>query len=591
MASTDPEKDMVETSTPSSQSHHSLAETASVTFRDYHLVYPEEVISREVSHVPVRPQLSRKTTSIGTTGTTDPDYEVIWDGDDDKTNPKNWPLWYRGVTLGFVSFATWVVVLYSTSYTSGMPGMMKTFHVSSEPIVTLGITTYLIGLAIGAVVLAPLSEIYGRRPVYLGSMLIFMLLVIPCAMATSLEEILVVRFFGALAGSAMIANAPGTVTDIVDDEHRALAFSIWSIGPLNGPVFGPLIGGFAYEYLGWRWTNWLVVIFGGAAWVMVCLVKETYAPAILQQKAKQKRKEMVDPRWWSPYDNKLKLWDLLKVNLSRPFVLIVTEPICMFWDLYVAVIYGILYLCFVAYPIVFSQIRGWSPGLSGLAFVGIGIGTFIAIAMEPLLRRMINSHKIDPETGKVPPEAAVSVICIAAVCAPVGQLWFSWTCVPVTIHWVWPILAGIPFGWGNTACFIYASNYLAGSYGIYAASALAGNTVIRSVIGGTLPLAGPAMYSTLDPNWAGTVLGLLEVLLIPIPFVFYKYGQRIRMTSTLIQSMQRDKARFDGKRAKQALKAERKKWEEGGDKGRVGEGDEVEETVEKVLPVGERNAR
>ena len=172
----------------------------------------------------------------------------------------------------------------------------------------------------------------------------------------------------------------------------------------------------------------------------------------------------------------------------------------------------IRYLCFVAYPIVFTGIRGWSAGITGLAFTGmavgelflepvspnpcrvlfsrysrgtatfeanfatqklssyrkadaeISIGCFLVIGAEPLLRRMINSHKKDPETGKVPPEAMVSVVCIAAVLAPVGELWFAWTCVP-PMHWIWPILAGIPFGAGNTAVFIYASNYLAHSYG------------------------------------------------------------------------------------------------------------------------------
>lgn len=131
------------------------------------------------------------------------------------------------------------VVLYSTSYTTGLPDMMRDFHISSEPLVTLGITTYLLGLAVGSVILAPVSEIYGRRPVYMCSMLFFMLLIIPCGLATSLAEVLVVRFFGAVAGSAMIANAPGSVSDIVNDEYRALAFSIWSIGPLNGSVSPP----------------------------------------------------------------------------------------------------------------------------------------------------------------------------------------------------------------------------------------------------------------------------------------------------------------------------------------------------------------
>lgn len=162
---------------------------------------------------------------------------------------------------------------------------------------------------------------------------------------------------------------------------------------------------------------------------------------------------------------------------------------------------------------------------------------------------MINSHNIDPATGRVPPEAMVSVICIAAVLAPIGELWFAWTCTP-PVHWIWPILAGIPFGAGNTAVFIYASNYLAHSYGIYAASALAGNSIVRSILGGSLPLAGPAMYAKLNPHWAGTLLGLLQVAIIPIPVVFYKYGHKIRKKSVLIQKMQQDKERLDGRRAK-----------------------------------------
>lgn len=77
-----------------------------------------------------------------------------------------------------------------------MPGMMEEFNIDSEPIATLGVTTYLIGLASGSLFLAPLSEIYGRRPVYLGCYLLFMILVIPCAIAKSLTTIIVVRFFG-----------------------------------------------------------------------------------------------------------------------------------------------------------------------------------------------------------------------------------------------------------------------------------------------------------------------------------------------------------------------------------------------------------
>jgi MFS family permease len=100
------------------------------------------------------------------------------------------------MVLGFVSFATWTTVLYSTSYTSSMPGMMKEFNEPSETIATLGVTTYMIGLAVGSLILAPISEIWGRRPVYFGSLLFYCLMTLPCSLATGLAEVQVVRFFG-----------------------------------------------------------------------------------------------------------------------------------------------------------------------------------------------------------------------------------------------------------------------------------------------------------------------------------------------------------------------------------------------------------
>jgi multidrug resistance protein len=568
-------------SSPSHQSNHSDPLSPLE-----HALTPDLRIESEQMH---QAHLTQTATSIGTTGSRIPSFEVDF-SENDPENPRNWPLWYRGLIIGIMSFSTLTVVLYSTSYTACISGMMEEFNEPNESIVTLGVTTYLFGLACGSLILAPFSEIFGRRPIYAGAMGVFMILILPCAVAQSLYSIIIVRFFGAMAGAAMISNAPGTVSDISSDNYRALAFSVWAIGPMNGPVVGPVVGGFVFEYLGWRWTNWVVMIIAVFAWIAASSIKETYAPAILKKRAARMRKEMDDERYWSRYDDKLSPIGILKVSLSRPFVLTFTEPILWFWDFYVSVIYGILYLCFVAYPIIFTEDRGWSPGLSGLAFMGIGVGTMIAIALEPLFRRWINGHAPDPETGKVPPEASVGVICIAAVAAPVGQLIFAWTSTPIRIHWIWSILAGIPFGFGNTCIFIYASNYIAGSYGIYAASALAGNSVTRSIFGGTLPLAGPAMYKAMNPRWAGMFLGLLEVVLIPIPFIFYKWGDRIRRRSPLIRRMRADQERND-KRVARAVRREMRAKERDAEKQDAEKGDtemgDIPIVVDEPVPIKE----
>ncbi|KAJ5363113.1 hypothetical protein N7541_003957 [Penicillium brevicompactum] len=451
--------------------------------------------------------------------TRDPRYEVTWDPADFE-NPRTWSVWYRGFIVAAMSFSTTI-------------GIRNEFNISSKLVVLLGLTTNLFGLAIGSVILSSLSEIYGRRPIYLLSVLLFGILILPVALAKNIEAILISRFFNGFFGGTMIASAPGSVTDVTDDQYRALALSCWSLGTMNGPVLGPIIGGFVFQYLGWRWINWLVLICSGVSFFLMFLVKETYAPALLRRKTKQRQKVTGDCRWWCRFDHEETGLQVLKSNLIRPMRMLVSEPICLFWNLYVGVVYAVLFLCFVAYPIVFEEHRGWTSGLAGLSYCGIGTGTAISVVLEPLIRRIINMHPHDQTTGRPTPEAAVIAVCIGSILIPIGEFWFSWTANP-SVHWILPILAGIPFGLGNGLVFIYATNYMAGSYTVYAASALAGNSIVRYGLAGVLPLAGDKLYSTLGANWAGTMLGLIEVVLIPIPFIFYKFGHHIRLRSPMI---------------------------------------------------------
>lgn len=141
-----------------------------------------------------RTQSRTSRTSVGTASFQLPDFEVDF-VQNDPENPKDWPLWKRSLTIAVMSFSTWVVVLYSSSYTAGIAGMMEELDVTSKPVATLGVTSYLLGLALGSLVLAPMSEIYGRRLVYMISYALFGILVLPSALATTLQEIIVARFF------------------------------------------------------------------------------------------------------------------------------------------------------------------------------------------------------------------------------------------------------------------------------------------------------------------------------------------------------------------------------------------------------------
>ncbi len=280
-----------------------------------------------------------------------------------------------------------------------------------------------------------------------------------------------------------------------------------------------------------------MLILAAISFFMLLCIKETYTPTLLRKRTKQKRKQTNDDRYWCRYDLGLGIAPFLK-NMSRPFVLTLTEPILMFWDVYEGLIYGTLYLYFIAYPLVYRDVRGWSIAISGLAFIGMGVGSIVSICLEPLFRRLVNLHRKDPDTGRPYPEASVSVICIASFLSPIGQLWFAWSCLP-PVHWIWSILSGIPFGMSFTLLYIYPTGYIAGSYGIFSASALSGTTFIRSTMAGTLPLVGPALYARLGVPWGCTLLALIELPCIPIAFEFYRWGDKLRKRSKLIQEMEK----------------------------------------------------
>lgn len=170
----------------------------------------------------------------------------------------------------------------------------------------------------------------------------------------------------------------------------------------------------------------------------------------------------------------------------------------------------------------------------------------MVIAAEPFIRRLIARYPKDPATGKPPPESSIVVVCVAGLLIPAGQFWFAWTAAPPR-HWVLPILAGIPYGMGATANFIYALNYLAYSYGIYAASIMAGNTVWRCVLGGALPLAGAKMFEDMGPGPAGSVLGGILGVMAPVPFLFWKFGPKIRGKSKVIKEAREEERRLRGR--------------------------------------------
>lgn len=240
------------------------------------------------------------------------------------------------------------------------------------------------------------------------------------------------------------------------------------------------MGGFLGEAGGWRWLLGLMAIFTGVLWILITfLVPETYAPYILRRRA-----EMLSKRTGRVYISLLdagqppkSISSQLKVALTRPWIFLFKEPIVLLTSIYISLIYGTLYMCFAAFPIVFQVGRGWSPGVGGLAFIGTAVGVSLA-TLASIFDHKRYARLSAARRGPLDPEDRLPVAMVASIFIPVGLFWFAWTTYP-SIHWAVPIVGSGFFGFGFVLVFISLLNYLIDSCGLLPLHTLMTLTVNR----------------------------------------------------------------------------------------------------------------
>ncbi|KAE8384529.1 major facilitator superfamily domain-containing protein [Aspergillus alliaceus] len=464
---------------------------------------------------------------------------VDWEGKDDPENPQNYSNLRKWViTLTMSSMTVWITFASSVFSTATLV-TAKEFNVSAE-VMVLGTSLVVFGFALGPLCWAPLSELYGRRIPLFSGYLIFAIFQIPVAVAQNLKTILVCRFLMGVFGCSPLAIVGGALADIWYPVDRAVAVALFSSATFMGPVLGPIVwklifftgGFFADLYLGWRWTAWITLI-ASAFFGLIALfvVPETYGPVLLQKRAARLRVETNNSSLHSFLDiHKSTMSDIVTKYLFRPFQMLVQEPILVAMTIYLALIYGILYLFFEAYPFSFGKIRSWThTGVAALPFIAITIGVLLGACLIIYTRKTRFARKL-AKNGKVVPEECLVPMMIASVLLPIGLFWFGWTSSP-SISWVPQVIVGVPIGLGILVIFMQGLNYLIDVYMMFANSAIAANTLVRSTLGGAFPLFATKMYQNLGVPWASSVLGFITVGMIPIPILFFIYGPRIRAMS------------------------------------------------------------
>ncbi|KAL1959168.1 hypothetical protein VTO42DRAFT_2673 [Malbranchea cinnamomea] len=456
----------------------------------------------------------------------------------DPDDPRNWSLIKKAWIVLLSIFLTLNSTL-SSSMPSGSISFISThFNVTDENQLVLPISVFLIGYIVGPLFLAPLSEVYGRRILLLGTFFLYILFTLGTALVNNFPGLLVLRLLAGTAASAPLAIVGAVYADIFESPvDRGRMMAIFGTGTTFGPACSPMISGFLGK-VSWRWPFWFSVIFAGATLVPLWFWPETFAPILLARRAAKMRKELNRDDIIAEDDPaNINLKEVFSVTLTRPVTMLFTEPIVGVVSLYLAYVYGILYLFFQGYPLIFKEVYGMGPGIEGLAYLPIGLGSVFSSITVILWDGHVRKKEAKEPDFKISSE--YHRLTLAAIGGPLmvaSLFWLGWT-ARKSIHWISPILAGLPFGMGCTIIFMSLISYLVDAYGIFSASALASGTWTRSVWGALLPMAGKPMYHSLGIAWANSLLGFIALGMVAIPFVFAKYGPSIRAKSPYCQKI------------------------------------------------------
>ncbi|TKA68218.1 hypothetical protein B0A55_09055 [Friedmanniomyces simplex] len=460
------------------------------------------------------------------------DYIVLSFADGDKENPFNWKLWYKRCITTMLNLMTLFIGLATTAYSSGVDSMCAEFGVSTE-LGQLGLFTFNIACALAPMILAPFCEMVGRKVVYAGAYLCFTLLFIGLALGKNITTIIILRLLLGLFGCVGTILVGGTFDDIYLPRDRGRPMAMFSFVAIFGTVAAPIYAGFIDQRIGWRWIEGIQGLSNIPLLIAILLFfPETRGGVALHKRAKALRQATGDERYVAADDiNTPSVKEMLKASSVKAIHMLATEPVVFAFGLWIAFCWAVVFLFLSVIPITFSEKRGWAEGVSGLPYISLAVGTALGWAAHHFQRRKYEQLTADP-TRKVLPESRLYGAMLGAIFLPIGLFIYSFTQYAY-LSWVGPVIGLAPIAFGIYFVFESTYSYTADCYGTSAGSAIAGQGLMRNLLGAVTPLFASQFFHNVGSQYAGLILALFGTLLSLIPFVMFRYGHVLRQRSKL----------------------------------------------------------
>lgn len=459
------------------------------------------------------------------------DQIVDFEGPDDPYHPLNWSMHKKVSTTALYGLVTMTATWASSAYSAGTNQIAQEFHVGTQ-VAVLGTSLFLVGFGLGPLVWAPLSEVYGRRLAVLVPMFIAICFSFATATATNLQTIMITRFFGAFFASAPVTNTGGVLGDLFFPAQRGIAMAGYAMAVVGGPTLGPIVSAavVAQPWLGWRWTEYITGILQSVVLLMaIIFTDESYPPKLLVYKAQKLRHDTGNWALHAEFEEwNVSIAELARKFLVRPIQLLCT-PICLLVALYASFCYGILYMQLGAVPIIFGEIRGWNSFVAVLPFLAIMLGSLTGAGIN-IANQFAYNKAYHANGDNAVPEKRLPPMMLGSILFAASLFMTGWTADP-DVHWIVPVIGLYLTGTGFNTIFQAALNYLVDTFQMYAASAVAANTFLRSCFAAAFPLVVSPLYHNIGVGPGSSIFAGFACLMIPVPFVFYIYGRRLRAAS------------------------------------------------------------
>lgn len=411
-----------------------------------------------------------------------PQDDLDWNNHPD--NALNWPGWRKGLCLISISLMALTASVGTSIVSPAQVQFMREFNVG-EVVALLPLSLYVFALAFGPVVGGPLSESYGRLPVYQGTCVVGLLFTVGAALVHNFGGLCFLRFMAGFSWGTSLAIGSGTIVEMYHPKQRGLAMALFILMPFLGPGVGPIIGAFAVSRQGWRWTQWILVIFSGVSLVLLAMNRDTYPPAIKRRLARKLGLPVNKDK-----DGAMALAkEFLTIGLLRPIHMILVEPLVFLLGIYISVNFGVLFSFFAAVPYTFRTVYAFSVEQAGLVFLAVMVGCLLGIITVVMCEGTFYVRQIPKHPPhKVPPEHRLYSAMIGSFGPPIGLFWYAWT-AKSSISWASPAVAILPFSWGNLLLFISFTSYMADTYkSNVVASQASANSLMRYAFAGAFPL-------------------------------------------------------------------------------------------------------